>query len=826
MSIVHLAWEIEANRDIHVLAGQATRTLNNNLVIFDSANPNGVRAPVYLAAHPTVTLSFNALFKGAPAAMGIQLDAATGRVSVGAALPPLHKNNFIIEVTVTDPADNSTAAETIRVHIHKSVKSLALTPTEITIRPSTATRMFPELTSYRFTARATFDDDTMGDLTTGHGINWTSVGQNVNFDGRLLVDTADPVGKTIDITATLPVALGGKTAVAKIHVGQPWSAEPAMPKASIVPGGGWPGTTLPDQAPNILIMGDGFASTDAAAFEKIAAAMVQFIKTDKVARPFDVLCTSMNFWRVLEPSTQRGISFRCEVYPLDAQHVYPVQRPIKPPAIGQWNLENLIYAVGLPVPLDMAKPAADLRAEWTVLIAVAPPAGAVSNDLIEKWKILGKRGFIDEIDGFPAMSCGKPPSANLKSRTPLLDLHDDRIGRSDMRSFFTALASDNGVKVGTDNIGVVWAARGAFAFDNTDLIVMLSAHPGGRAQNATGFMALPTKGGVVKIAATPVTGGSNFTLNFTAPPADATGDTGRTMTHELGHSFGLQDEYVDFEADSPFTTADLAAFANVQRLDDVLDAAKQIDGKLIRWNWLRVRKAAVVAATAVDDPVVGFFDIPVVPGHGLQFKADDIVLLRLRQPGIVIDFPAKVVESHPLRVVSTSANEVVVTAAAAAVTLADLQAFPAGSTLFMPVPMPTGFPAPPEPFARMVAKNVEDLITRTHAPLYTRPAGGDLTYKIKNNEEIQQPKLDGLTPSLPGRPFCFKDKPSIVGLYGGGARYATKIFHPAGANCMMRNSDEAEAPFCAVCRYIMVEMINPSCHFTINLDYDDIYPLR
>jgi len=126
----------------------------------------------------------------------------------------------------------------------------------------------------------------------------------------------------------------------------------------------------------------------------------------------------------------------------------------------------------------------------------------------------------------------------------------------------------------------------------------------------------------------------------------------------------------------------------------------------------------------------------------------------------------------------------------------------------------------------MVAKNVENLITTTHAALYLRPAAANLTEDDKDNKEIQHPKLDGLTPGLPGRPFCFKVKPSIVGLYGGGAQYASDIFHPAGGNCMMRDDHVDGSPFCPVCRYIMVDMIDPTRHFSIDLDYDDIYPLR
>jgi hypothetical protein len=42
---------------------------------------------------------------------------------------------------------------------------------------------------------------------------------------------------------------------------------------------------------------------------------------------------------------------------------------------------------------------------------------------------------------------------------------------------------------------------------------------------------------------------------------------------------------------------------------------------------------------------------------------------------------------------------------------------------------------------------------------------------------------------------------------------------------MMRNDHLDTAEFCAVCRYIMVEFINPFHHFQIDRDYDDTYPL-
>jgi hypothetical protein len=161
------------------------------------------------------------------------------------------------------------------------------------------------------------------------------------------------------------------------------------------------------------------------------------------------------------------------------------------------------------------------------------------------------------------------------------------------------------------------------------------------------------------------------------------------------------------------------------------------------------------------------------------------------------------------------------------VTLADLQAYAPGSILFLPVKAPSSvFDANQYPYAEMVAKNVRDLITSKHAPLYREPAAEEKVQhpNLDGLTPSQHPNLDGLTPSLPGRPFCFKEKPRIVGLYEGGRQYARKIFHPAGT-CMMSNEHEETSQFCAVCRYVMVDFVDPFQHFRIDLDYDDIYPL-
>ena len=61
---------------------------------------------------------------------------------------------------------------------------------------------------------------------------------------------------------TTMAELGGSDATGTIRIGRAWRDDPDMPVTSSVVGGGWPGTTLPDKAPNVLFVGDGFIDAD------------------------------------------------------------------------------------------------------------------------------------------------------------------------------------------------------------------------------------------------------------------------------------------------------------------------------------------------------------------------------------------------------------------------------------------------------------------------------------------------------------------------------------------------------------------------------------
>jgi hypothetical protein len=153
-----------------------------------------------------------------------------------------------------------------------------------------------------------------------------------------------------------------------------------------------------------------------------------------------------------------------------------------------------------------------------------------------------------------------------------------------------------------------------------------------------------------------------------------------------------------------------------------------------------------------------------------------------------------------------------------AVHVISAQAFPQGSLLYRPKPAPASVSSPLYPYAEMVAKNVKEAITKNRRSLADEPGPNDLPEIPAVDNE------DGRTPvdALHLDPENF---PRIVGLYTGGGTFASGIFHPTG-QCMMRNDHDAHAEFCAVCRYIMVDLIAPEFHPDIDAAYDEVYPQR
>jgi hypothetical protein len=145
----------------------------------------------------------------------------------------------------------------------------------------------------------------------------------------------------------------------------------------------------------------------------------------------------------------------------------------------------------------------------------------------------------------------------------------------------------------------------------------------------------------------------------------------------------------------------------------------------------------------------------------------------------------------------------------------DPTAYPAGSVLLCPVRDKSGNDL------NLIAPIVSNYLALVGEPL-NRPKGNPgvpaCTFDLDKRQTAR---------NLPnGLPRCKpRKKNMIVGLWDGGKTFHCGVYHPTGF-CMMRaRLDGSEVNgFCPVCRYFMVDLIDPTKHGKIDDEYAEYYP--
>lgn len=922
MPIKRMFWDGNARRDIHVLRGGITRDLTHALKFVRDADDRVFFADDYLVAVADVTLTFTPVFKRTLVggefigdANGIRVSRGTGSVTVDQVAPFNVKHNFIIEVEAKNDGNQKVFREAIRVHVHESLAQVWLTPPQLTVRPLTAGQEFDS--QYRFSVRAQFDDGLVGDLTDGHGVTWSAPGDRVDAaSGRITVLATDSPGDTFPVTATLPLALGGTATPAGsiIRVESSLAAQATPPSITLVAGAGLPNTGTVEDSLNILVVADGFRLEDQNSFNTIVDTLVHHFTADQLTKPFDLLSSRINFWKLFVPATDAGLSIGSEVttfgiHPfaatIPAARRPPADSPAPQPPL-QWNLSHLLYAVGLPVPGDaaIARTPAALRVEWTRLLQTDPGPNLLDDTVILQWKLMARRSLVEDVDdGFPGVSLGNTPAA-AEPDTDTLALHENRVGAGGrtLRRVVGTLGNPTTTLADGRPIGMLWREEGTavsattntagyaagarlitlaaagsgtilagdsvtfgadpqrylveaglgvdvsaggtirlaapglvtaipaaevpvalapFRQRNADCLVILTALRGGRPASTAAppgrFLVLPCgTQDVFPVKAVP--GRNAFALDLPAAPALVPSAVARTLAHELGHSLGLGDEYWDFA--EPFPETASLIFGNLQResaaqIPDPTDATKRIlHGDHIQWIWHRITAAAIVTGDISSGPGLDEARIPVdVPS---RFAVGNALRLRVRLARRPLKKFDEFEVSGDLIVLATEPGAVLVRV----VHVISAQRFPRGSLLYRPKPAPASVLSPLYPYAEMVAKNVKDAITKNKKPLI------DLAGE---NNQAQTPIVGddvatGRTAIVDLR-IGKNDLPRIVGLYPGGGRFLSGIFHPTG-HCMMRNNLATQAEFCAVCRYVLVDLLAPDLHPKVDADYEAFYPQK
>jgi hypothetical protein len=302
-----------------------------------------------------------------------------------------------------------------------------------------------------------------------------------------------------------------------------------------------------------------------------------------------------------------------------------------------------------------------------------------------------------------------------------------------------------------------------------------------------------------------------------------------TAAHELGHSFLLGDEYGG-GGSLPTDTVTLgvvAAYANVQARATLLTGTN-LDPEKIKWRWPRIRKAAVLASQPT--PLGGqSYGVQLVAQPFPLFAVGDVVRFRLR----------------PLPTAPPPSGRFVVTAVNG-VTL-DLEQLPDPfAAPFIPgnyVPAPANAPIVfaavrgPDPNAagrvfgpdlELVHAGIRVRMTTKRNPL--NAADGEAPNRPCSGKALATPTK---ATNFPGgkAPTPPRFSAWIVGLYENGNEFDCDVYRPTGV-CLMRRQHfpdtkthtERSDQFCTVCRYALVDHLDPTLHGLMDALYAPRYP--
>ena len=268
--------------------------------------------------------------------------------------------------------------------------------------------------------------------------------------------------------------------------------------------------------------------------------------------------------------------------------------------------------------------------------------------------------------------------------------------------------------------------------------------------------------------------------------------------------------------------------SNVQEREALLDADDELVAKHIKWRWPRLRQAGLLADLADGSPAVrpdparaGQFLLNLAPGHARAFIDPEVDIVKLRER----DLRADPTFSDRLRVIDVHGDQLTVTLVAGSAL--DPDDFSESDLVVAPVRA-----ADPDlqndvlgADLQLVSAVVIDRINNTHNPL-NAAADDDHGRDCPGPAKVPSPATNFDPGTEPARPrLSYR----LVGLYENGHGYNCGIYHPTGL-CMMNRTTLKEHGrrrinlFCPVCRYAMVDLIDPAAHGAIDGDYDRDYP--
>ncbi|MFB9316052.1 hypothetical protein [Cryptosporangium minutisporangium] len=793
-----IRWADEQQYDVHLLRG-TTRLLAESLILERDDGP-----PVSaqnLPAGLNVSVSFAARTVLDRPRHGVTIRAADGFLDADTNPPSgALVRNFMVVAGVIDQVSGKTFEQRIRVHLHTSVARMWLTPATLAIRSGAD--------GSRFTVLARFDDGTIGDVTNWPNLIWTVTEPGAGTPSQAVRFAPDVGLQTLAVgrEAQVSVAFPGpprRTATATVRTEPAWSTPTQVTPLARRPGGDW------RQRPNVLFLSEGFEADEAQEFLRVVRAVVKNLRTWPSARPYNLVGDFLNVWTCFRPSREAGVSFLSECYTTPRRNRTTGARLVTRPALpltatSEWSVANLVDAVGLPVPVDDG-PGTNTTLQqklrdWERLYPGRVPADAVTPEVYADWRAQAGRILVNERDTAFGFGYGERPTFQDPDTEPF---HRRRLREAPFLDFLGSL------RFGTEPIGPTWTTG---KDRRLVCLVLRSRFISGNAFGHHFSMALGSK---QELLVRDAASGDGTDLVVPAVPRTVPLTAVGSAAHEFSHCVNLADEYG--RAPGPPTVteaAEVRRHGNVQLASD-LGSTGNIDADRIIWTWHRIARCGVLATAPVprgDNE----YTLRLRPGDAFPFQVDDLVRLRGRP------LTQRPDPSFALRVTARTGDELSAEQIEGLPTALDPALFPAGadpqldSIVYAPVRAADGTTE-----LTLVAPAIQRHLRTTRRPLYANPvAGCGFDASV-----VQKPTSlpSGLDPRRP------RFRELLVGLSEGGAEFNCGVYHPTGA-CLMRDTRSLVeklphlAGFCPVCRYLLVDVLDPTRHGEVDAYYAPDYP--
>jgi IgA Peptidase M64 len=833
-----LTWKDGQGYDIHVLRGGPP---SKSLI-------DAVKLPDFSAGSASTSLTFEAQFAGAPNAHSVEVDLLTGAVTAHPTTDVIKLNNFLITARFVDrlgPGGNVFETE-IRVHIHDSIEEIWLTPATLTI--------YHGADKPRFTVLARFSDQCIGDITDWDPSLFTFDSSNksaVTLDSSWALQAVSP-GGTSDITATVNVP------ALNLSV-------PAKKSATVTTKKGWADLakdanvifatgkqtlhasdarssvqSVVDSATNILFVSEGFTQAQRGDFNNYVWKVTNELRTKTYLLPFPLLKDSINFWSVFVPSQDKGVTplgeFTLPLYPAKsaADFIWPVGG-VPDPAAVRWTPLEMIHELGMPILVEAENPFIDSQLKhWQQLYGPKATQDRTAA-AYPTWNRLAYRSLLNERDTAFGFGTGDRPRASPGSIGKMRlgsAPGPRRTSDASIAAFIEQLTYGKPDTSGLPcNIGATWKSTGKDG--GLVCFICLTDQLAGMQTPHHYFAA--TTGGSTRAELLPADANkSGRDIKVSMPERHSRTLLASSVSHECGHALGLWDEYGDGRGTVADAVPDDGNLIAKSSISSHVAGTGTVFNKTqyINWLWPRVVKGGVL--TKVPDKSGTGLRATLRKGHAAIFKQDDIVQFRewpVKHAAGVDSFRLSLYLTGRLfKVAATSADTIDVNLAATD-----------GAAVDMTTPV-SGFPSLADAILHMFKAQQQYALVSpvlvdgkemkvTADPILNQiKAKGPLSWDPDGNFDpglcvkASNPYSSVTPTNLPAL-SNLKDlvKADIIGIYEGGNVHDCGAYRPAG-RCKMRTAKEQLMPFCHVCRYLIVDRVDPTKHGKLDEVYAPKYP--